>query len=97
MKCEGIDLIACGGGESLEQQKSILPTPRESNQLFVNMWQEIGEHPAIASDAKLMHGWLEALLFWSAYPILLMALYRLPSLISERVINVRCTDQLPVL
>jgi hypothetical protein len=45
-----------GAGESLEQQKSISPTPREGNQLFVNIWQEIGEHPAIASDAKLMHG-----------------------------------------
>jgi hypothetical protein len=41
-----------GAGESLEQQKSILPTPREGNQLFVNIWQEIVEHPAIASDAR---------------------------------------------
>jgi hypothetical protein len=68
MKGEGIDLIAWGGGETLEQQKSILPTPRESNQPFVNMWQETGEHPAIASDAnRCADGWK---LCYSGRPVL---------------------------
>jgi hypothetical protein len=62
MKCEGIDLIAWGR-RIIRATKEHLPNPAwEQSALCKHMAGNWG-HPAIASDAKLLHGWLEALLF----------------------------------